>query len=86
MDKLWLLGILAVANIPVYWLFWKAFFKSWSDFAECLRFWLTPNIISMFRGEYWEDRHAEFKLLWFVLTCAAAPLAEWGLLMKFVFS
>jgi len=84
--KLWLLGVLAVANAPVYWLFYKGFFKDRHELGRCLKFWVTPNIVSLFRGEYWEDRAAEFKLLWFILSCAAAPLAEWGLIMKFFFS
>ena len=38
-------------------------FKDWDDFLECVKFWLMPDIVSMFRGKYWEDAWAEFKLL-----------------------
>ncbi len=43
----------------------KPIFGSRDEFMECLRLALTPNIISMFRGEWGEDFIAEFKMtLW----------------------
>jgi hypothetical protein len=82
----YLLPILIGANIPLYWLFWKTYFKSWDGFVECLRLCMTPDIINAFRGEGGEARVSHFTLLWFLFSCAAAPLAEWGLIMKFCYS
>ena len=45
--------------VPLYMLL----FKDWDDFLESVKFWLMPDIISMFRGKYWEDAWAELKLL-----------------------
>ncbi len=44
-------------------LLFKVFFKDKDDFIECVKFWLTPDIISAFRGEYFDDYWAECKLL-----------------------
>ncbi len=68
--------ILVAANIPLYWLVGWVLFKDWENFWDCLKFWLTPDIISLFRGEWIEDQWAQVKLsLWLVL-CAGAVLAE----------
>jgi len=74
--------VLAVANIPVYigvgWLF----FRTWDDFWEAVRFWLTPDILSAFRGEYWEDSWAEIKLGLWVVCCVCVVLAEAQLIQQ----
>ena len=68
--------ILVAANIPLYWLVGWLLFKDWENFWDCVKFWLTPDIISLFRGEWIEDQWAQVKLsLWLVL-CAGAVLAE----------
>ena len=77
------LGVLIVVNIPVYYLFWKWLFGSWEEFWECLRFWLTPDIISAFRGEYFEDFWSEMKLAWWLLVCAFAVGVEYFIIARF---
>ena len=48
-------------------LLFKPFFGDWGGFWDCVRFWFTPDIISLFCGEWEEDRWAEMKLgLWLV--------------------
>ena len=39
-------------------LLYMLLFKDWDDFLECVKFWLIPDIVSMFRGKYWEDAWA----------------------------
>ena len=40
-------------------------FEDWEEFAECVKFYFTPDIISLLRGKFWEDNWAETKLaLW----------------------
>ena len=68
--------ILGVANIPTYVVFGWLFFGSWGDFWECVRFWITPDIISLFRGEYFEDQWAQLKLFIFLIVNAATVYAE----------
>jgi hypothetical protein len=46
----------------------KTFFRDRHEFAECVRFWFTPDAISLLRGEYFEDRWAQIKILvWLAL-------------------
>ena len=46
----------------------RLFFKDLPDFIECLRFYFTPNIISVFRGEGEQDWWASLKLgVWLTL-------------------
>ncbi len=56
------------------------FFEDASDFLECLRFSLTPDLFSLFRGEFIEDKFKSFKLgVFLVLTIGAGVLAFQGL-------
>lgn len=48
---------------------WKPFFGDWENFSECVRYWFTPDIVSLFNGEYGEDWWAEMKLgAWIVIS------------------
>ncbi|MFC1588485.1 hypothetical protein ACFL54_09250 [Planctomycetota bacterium] len=56
-----------IAGIGTLVLLFKPFFGDGNGFWECVRFWLTPDIFSMFRGEWTKDWLAEMKLgLWFM--------------------
>ena len=46
----------------------KPIFGDLDDFYDCVKFWVTPDIISFFRGEGVDDYWAEMKLfLWLLL-------------------
>lgn len=65
---MWIL-ILIILNIPVYkWIF-KQFFKSGDEFAEAIKYNFTPDIVSLFKGNYRKDRIAEIKLGAFIMCC-----------------
>lgn len=76
--------VLAVVNIPLYWLIGWAFFKDWGDFCECVKYSLTPDVISLFRGEWNEDRWAQLKLGLWTLACAGAVYGEGAALAKWL--
>jgi len=60
-----------IAGIAVLILFFKPFFGDASGFWECVRFWFTPDVFSLFRGEWGADMLAEIKMgLW--LGCGGA--------------
>lgn len=42
---------------------YKVLFGDKEEFFECIKFWLIPDILSMARGQYWEDHWAELKLI-----------------------
>ena len=75
-----LIVILAVVNVPVYLFLGKRFFTDWQGLWEAVKFWLTPDIISMFRGEYFEDWWESAKLFVFVALCLAVVAAEYTVL------
>lgn len=78
-----ILTILIVVNIPLYYFSWKWIFKCWEGFWECVRFWLTPDIVSMFRGEYGQDWFSELKLGWWIFLCVAAVAIEYAAIHHF---
>ena len=77
-----LLIILVVLNIPLYIFLGWVFFDNWGNFLQLLKFWFTPDIISAFKGEYWEDIWAEWKLGAFILICGAVVYGEYFLIIK----
>ncbi len=76
--------ILVVVNIPVCWFLGWIVFRHWEDFWDCVKFWLTPDIISAFRGEWIEDQWAQTKLFLWVALCAAAVFGESMALAKWL--
>ncbi len=69
-----------VVGILVLAVLFKPFFGDFSAFFECVRFWFTPDLFSMFRGEWMEDTFAEMKLgLWIVCGAGAGFLTYSGI-------
>ena len=57
-------------------LLFKPFFKDWSGFWDCVKFWMKPDWISWFQGEGVEDWWAEMKLgVWIVLSAVCGVLS-----------
>lgn len=54
--------LLAVISIPLYWLLYRFLFEDVDELADAIKFWITPEIFSAFRGEYLDDIWAELKL------------------------
>ena len=82
-SAFWALVIgLIVVNIPSYLLLGKVFFGGWEGFLECVRYGITPDIVSLFRGEYWEDKAASWKLFLYFAGCAALVFCEYKLISK----
>ncbi len=78
--------VLIAANIPLYIGIGRAIFGTWEDFGECLRFWFTPDIFSMLRGEFTEDAWAELKLLYFVVLCVLLVGVQYFLIERYFFT
>ena len=72
-------------SIPIYVslakLFWGERFDS---LGETIRFLFTPDIISLFRGEYWDDWHATLKFNVFLFLCLGWAAAVTELLARYV--
>jgi hypothetical protein len=71
------IAVLRVLNVPVATYAWKWIFGSAEEFWDRVKFWLTPDILSMLRGEYWRDYWSELKLALWILVCLAPPAIGW---------
>ena len=68
------------AGVAMAAVLFKPFFDDVSEFLECIRFWFTPEIISIFRGEWNEDLWAELKLfVYFGLSVGVGFLTNYSL-------
>ncbi len=79
-----ILGILVVANVPSYVYLAKWILGGRDEFLEALRFWATPDLVSMFRGEWEADWEAEMKLGLWLVACIAAVAVQYKLLSLLV--
>jgi hypothetical protein len=67
-------------GLLIAFLFFKLFFEDWSDFWECVKFWFTPDWISMLRGEWLDDRWNTMKLfVWIGLLVGSTFFAYYQL-------
>lgn len=84
------LAALVIVNIfTVYRVLFKMVFSDSDDFNESVKYSLTPNIISLFRGEFWKDRKSEFKLGAFIFLCVIATAIEFWIvngILQWIFS
>jgi len=69
-------AILIIANLPLYWLFAWLLFRTWENFSEALRFWITPDSWSFINGEFLNDWYAEAKLGLWIAASAGCVFAE----------
>jgi len=54
-----------IVGVAVAALLFKPMFGDRHEFFRCVKFWLTPDIVSLFRAQYGEDWISELKLgLW----------------------
>ena len=85
MDKnIVILATLVALNSPLFFFFGWVLFRSWGDFWEAIRYWFTPEVFSMFRGELMEDWWAEAKLGILVALSAICVLGEYYLIGRFL--
>ncbi|MDH6430642.1 hypothetical protein BSK49_19605 [Paenibacillus odorifer] len=76
--------LLLFLNIPVYKFLFRVFFVDNDDYNESIRHTFTPNIISLFRGEYWKDRMNTARLQFFILICGGIVVLEYLVLHKII--
>lgn len=70
---MWLLIVIVPALIwldfRLFKFYYKVIFKDEDDFNESVKYSVTPDIFSLFKGEYFRDRVAESKLGFFIFLC-----------------
>lgn len=72
--------LIIINSFTVYKFIFNQIFIDYDDFQESLRYLLTPDFISFFRGEYWKDRTAEFKFGFFVILCVMVTIVEYWII------
>jgi hypothetical protein len=82
----WHVLVLVAANIPVYIGLGRVIFGSWEEFGEAIKFWLTPDIVSILQGKFVEDVWSELKLLYFVVLCAIVVFVEYTIIERLFFA
>lgn len=65
--------VLLVVNIPVY-----------KFLQESVRYTFTPNLYSLFKGEYFKDRMAEARLSFFVVCCVLVVMAQYFMIQAVI--
>jgi hypothetical protein len=81
----WLWVFLIVLQVPVSFWIGTLFWKSWGDFFVSVRYWFTPDIISIFRGEFQVDLFETAKLLLWAFCCFLAFYGEVKMVWKLFF-
>lgn len=51
-----------IAGVGIMVLLFQPLFGDKEGFFDCVKFWITPDIFSLFSGQYFEDRWSEMKL------------------------
>ncbi len=77
-----LIFILILINIPIYKAIFKSIFDSIDDLNESIRYSFTPDFFSLFRGKYFKDKMAEFKLSCFIVSYILVVTVEYFFLSR----
>lgn len=73
----WVLAVvLAVLNVPVYWLLGRFFFPTGADLYDTVRLLLTPRIWDLLRGEAFDDQWAHFQVGAWLVLCIVTVASE----------
>jgi hypothetical protein len=72
-----------VVGVGVAAVLFRLFFEDRDDFFECVRYYFTPDIISMFRGEWGEDWWGETKLMVYLILSGGSGFVTYFELHKF---
>ena len=73
-----------IAGVGAMVLLFKPLFGDKEGFFDCVKFWITPDIFSLFSGQYFEDRWSEMKLgLWIFCVGIAGTGVYFGLTKLF---
>ncbi len=84
MENLFVIACVLV-DLPLFFFIGKMLYADLGEFFEGIFFWLTPDIVSMFRGEFWDDCWAEVKLFVFAGACVGVLVGEYFLYVQLFF-
>lgn len=79
-----ILLLITINIFTVYKLLFNLIFSDMDDFKESIKFTVTPDIFSLFRGEYVKDRIGEMKFGLFVILCVAITAIEYNVVSELI--
>lgn len=79
-----LVALIIVNTFTVYKFLFNMIFDDTDDFNESVRYSLTPDMFSLFKGRYWKDRVGEFKLGFFIILCIIATTIEYWIINSII--
>ncbi|GIP39372.1 hypothetical protein J31TS4_26520 [Paenibacillus sp. J31TS4] len=80
--ELGILVVLFLVNLPVYNWLHRLLFRNDQEFRQSMRYILTPDLISLFRGRFWQDLRGETRLKLFFFLCIAVTFIEFALVHR----
>lgn len=85
LDHPFVLFFIGLLSLPVYGTLAKMFWgEDFETLGETVRYLLTPDICSLFRGRYWDDQYATIKFNVYLLLCAGWAAAITEFLARYV--
>jgi len=77
--------LVGILSLPVYAALAKMFWgERLETLGETIRFLLTPDLFSLFRGQFWDDWYATTKFNFFLFLCFGWAAAITELLARYV--
>lgn len=61
--------MMTIVHIPISIALGKLFWNDLEDFLTSVRYWFTPDIISLFRGEWDRDWFEQMKIMLWGIVC-----------------
>lgn len=80
MGAIIIIALIIINIFTVYKFIFNIIFSNSDDFNKSVKYSLTPDIISLFRGQYWKDQIGEFKLGIFVALCIITTVVEYQII------
>jgi hypothetical protein len=76
--------ILAVLNLPFFWLLAKSFFRDWEGFRDAVVAMIVHSIVSAATGKNNDHRIGGFTLMLYVIVCLSTLAAEYHAAGEFI--
>ena len=85
LDHPGILILVGALSVPVYITLAKMFWgEEFESLGETIKFLFIPDIISLFRGRFWDDLYATIKFKIFLFLCFGWAAAITELLARYV--
>jgi len=76
--------IVALADIPIYLLFFKLFFSGWDGFVQSVIAIFYPDAFSALSGKLKERQVGRLTLAWFLFSCVITTAAVYHMVMVII--